>query len=145
MSSSWSSSILTTHWGKCLVSDSLIYSCVARVSQQTNRNNSHRYRVAPLPSGWDASTEINGFYWRKQNKKKISSRCVIQRFVCREPYDAIYIPKAYPYEWRETVVGHWLTREIAQWVHHEGSIRQPIAPWVNALTITYKNSKHVAR
>ena len=23
---------------------------------------------------------------------------------------------------------------IAQWVHHEGSIRRPIAPWVNALT-----------
>ena len=26
------------------------------------------------------------------------------------------------------VVEHWLEREIAQWVHHEGSIRQPIAP-----------------
>ena len=26
------------------------------------------------------------------------------------------------------VVGHWLEREIAQWVHHEGSIRRPIAP-----------------
>ena len=23
------------------------------------------------------------------------------------------------------VVGHWLEREIAQWVHHEGSIRLP--------------------
>ena len=33
------------------------------------------------------------------------------------------------------VVEHWLEREIAQWVlHHEGSIRRPIAPWVNALT-----------
>ena len=55
------------------------------------------------------------------------------------------------------VVEHWLEREIAQWVHpmndrsddpshhewtllprsyislHEGSIRRPIAPWVNAL------------
>ena len=29
---------------------------------------------------------------------------------------------------------HWLEREIAQWVHHEGSIRGPIAPWANALT-----------
>ena len=30
---------------------------------------------------------------------------------------------------------HWLEREIAQWVHHhEGSIRWPIAPRVNALT-----------
>ena len=26
------------------------------------------------------------------------------------------------------VVEHWLEREIAQWVHHEKSIRQPIAP-----------------
>ena len=26
------------------------------------------------------------------------------------------------------VVEHWLEREIAQWVHHEGSIQQPIAP-----------------
>ena len=24
------------------------------------------------------------------------------------------------------VVEHWLEREIAQWVHHEGSIRRPI-------------------
>ena len=26
------------------------------------------------------------------------------------------------------VVEHWLEQEIVQWVHHEGSIRQPIAP-----------------
>ena len=26
------------------------------------------------------------------------------------------------------VVEHWLEREIAQWVHHEGLIRRPIAP-----------------
>ena len=26
------------------------------------------------------------------------------------------------------VVEHWLEREIAQWVHHEGSTRRPIAP-----------------
>ena len=32
------------------------------------------------------------------------------------------------------VVDYWLEREIAQWVHHEGSIRRPIAPWANALT-----------
>ena len=32
------------------------------------------------------------------------------------------------------VVVHWLKREIAQWVHHEGLIRRPIAPWANALT-----------
>ena len=32
------------------------------------------------------------------------------------------------------VVEHWLERETALWVHHEGSIRRPIAPWANALT-----------
>ena len=32
------------------------------------------------------------------------------------------------------VVEHWLEREIAQWVHHEGSIRRSMAPWANALT-----------
>ena len=32
------------------------------------------------------------------------------------------------------VVGHWLEREIAQWVHHEGSSRRPIALLANALT-----------
>ena len=32
------------------------------------------------------------------------------------------------------VVEHWLEWEIAQWVHREGSIQQPIAQWANALT-----------
>ena len=26
------------------------------------------------------------------------------------------------------VMEHWLEREIAQWVHHEGSIQQSITP-----------------
>ena len=30
------------------------------------------------------------------------------------------------------VVEHWLEWEIIQWVHHEGSIWQPITPWANA-------------
>ena len=25
------------------------------------------------------------------------------------------------------ILDHWLEREIAQWVHHEGSIQRPIA------------------
>ena len=29
---------------------------------------------------------------------------------------------------------HWLEREIAQFFHHEGSIRWSIAPWANGLT-----------
>ena len=36
------------------------------------------------------------------------------------------------------VVEHWLEQEIAQWVHHEGSVRQPIAPGANALTTELK-------
>ena len=32
------------------------------------------------------------------------------------------------------VVYLWLELVIAQWVHHKGSIRRPIAPWANALT-----------
>ena len=32
------------------------------------------------------------------------------------------------------VVEHWLEWEIPQWVYHEGSIRQPITPWADALT-----------
>ena len=35
------------------------------------------------------------------------------------------------------VVKHWLVREIAQWVLHEGSIRRSIAPWANALPQSY--------
>ena len=36
---------------------------------------------------------------------------------------------------------HLLEWEIAQWVHREGSIQRPIAPWVNALTteLTFTN------
>ena len=32
------------------------------------------------------------------------------------------------------ILEHWLEREIAQWVHHERSIRRTIAPRANALT-----------
>ena len=32
------------------------------------------------------------------------------------------------------VVEHWFERDIAQWVHHEGSIGRPIAPLANDLT-----------
>ena len=32
------------------------------------------------------------------------------------------------------VVELWLEQEIAQWVHHEGSIWWSIAPWANTLT-----------
>ena len=35
------------------------------------------------------------------------------------------------------VVERWLKREIAQWIHHEGSIRRPIAPWANVLPRSY--------
>ena len=39
------------------------------------------------------------------------------------------------------VAEHWLDWEIAQWVHHEGSIRWPIAPWANALTTEIHKSQ----
>ena len=32
------------------------------------------------------------------------------------------------------VVDHWLGQEIAQWVHHEGSIERAVAPLDNVLT-----------
>ena len=35
------------------------------------------------------------------------------------------------------LVVHWLEREIAQWVHHEGSIQWPIAPWADTLPWSY--------
>ena len=35
------------------------------------------------------------------------------------------------------VVEHWLEQGIAQWVHHEGSIQWPIAPWVNTTMELY--------
>ena len=35
------------------------------------------------------------------------------------------------------VVEHWLEREIAQWIHHEGSIRRPIAPLAKATSLIY--------
>ena len=31
------------------------------------------------------------------------------------------------------VVEHWLERKIAQWVHYEGSIQQPIVPRADTL------------
>ena len=35
------------------------------------------------------------------------------------------------------VTEHWLEWEITQWVHHEGSIRQPIAPWAYTVPQSY--------
>ena len=33
------------------------------------------------------------------------------------------------------VMEHWLGRAIAQWVHQEGTVWRPIAPWANTLTM----------
>ena len=35
------------------------------------------------------------------------------------------------------VIEHWLEQEIAQCVHHEESIQQPIASWTDALPWSY--------
>ena len=44
-------------------------------------------------------------------------------FICTIP-DRI----AHTMEFDTPVVEHWLEQEITQWVDHEGSIQQPIAP-----------------
>ena len=38
-------------------------------------------------------------------------------------------------------VDNWLEQGIVDWVHHEGSIRRPIAPRANALTTQLKKKK----
>ena len=45
-------------------------------------------------------------------------------FYMHHPTDRIVHTTAYV----TPVMKHWLEWELAQWVHHEGSIRQPIAP-----------------
>ena len=42
---------------------------------------------------------------------------------------------AYTAAFSTPVVEHWLVRGIAQWVYHEGSIQQPIAPLANTPTM----------
>ena len=44
-------------------------------------------------------------------------------FICIIPQTGYHIPRLLL-----PVLEHWLEREIAQWVHHEGSIRRLIAP-----------------
>ena len=44
-------------------------------------------------------------------------------FICTIPQTGQHIPRPVT-----LVVEYWLEREIARWVHHERSIRQPIAP-----------------
>ena len=53
-------------------------------------------------------------------------------FICIIPQTGKHIPQALLHQswstgWNEKY-------RVAQWVHHEGSIRRPIAPWANALT-----------
>ena len=43
------------------------------------------------------------------------------------------------------IMEHGLEREIAQWVHHEGSIRRPIAPTANTLTTELHLAPSVAK
>ena len=38
------------------------------------------------------------------------------------------------------IVDHWLEREIAQWVHHEGLIQRPIAPTRSTFIQRYSTS-----
>ena len=43
------------------------------------------------------------------------------------------------------LVEHWLEREIIQWVHHDGSIRIPIAPRVNRQTNSHTDDRQTER
>ena len=51
-------------------------------------------------------------------------RLAVRAFYMHHPTDRITHTTAFV----TPAVEHWLEREIAQWVHHEGSIRRPIAP-----------------
>ena len=42
-----------------------------------------------------------------------------------------------PQTFTTPVVEHWLEWEIAQWVHHEGSIQRPTAPRAATLAQSY--------
>ena len=55
-------------------------------------------------------------------------------FYVHQPKDRIAHTNAFV----TPVVEHWMEQEIAQWIHHEGSIRRPIAPWVNRFTWRHK-------
>ena len=54
-------------------------------------------------------------------------------FICTIPQTGYHVTP---------VMEHWLERDIAQWVHHEGLIRRPIAPWANALTTELHLAPH---
>ena len=53
-----------------------------------------------------------------------SFRLAARVFYVHHPTDRITHTMAFV----TPVVDHWLEREIAQWVHHEGLILRPIAP-----------------
>ena len=55
-------------------------------------------------------------------------------FICTIPQTGYHIPRSLLH-----IVEHWLEREIAKWVHHEGSIRRPITPY-NLMDIYIKAS-----
>ena len=42
----------------------------------------------------------------------------------------------------QPVVVHWLEQEIAKWVQHEESTRQPIIPWMHQYVVGFKNKSH---
>ena len=68
---------------------------------------------------------LNTFYlWLHRLLFPISSK---GSFICIDkiPYNMAFVTP---------VMEYWLGQETAQWVHHEGSVWWPIAPWPNALT-----------
>ena len=62
--------------------------------------------------------------WKPAAATWATSDSQLRFFYMHHPTDRI----AHTTSFVKQVVEYWLEREIAQWVHHEGSIRRPIAP-----------------
>ena len=97
-------------------------------SDLTCRNNKrlhiskrvHGYMASDI---WQSTTEIAREDTRCRHMGysfRLAARC----FYMHHPTDRITHTTAFV----TPVVQHWLERDLAQWVHHEGSIRRPMAP-----------------
>ena len=79
---------------------------------------------------WNERKEENVLFNDALNTFCIYGYIASEETRCCHPTDRIAHTTAFV----TPVVEHWLEREIAHWVHYEGSIRRPIASWTKALT-----------
>ena len=77
---------------------------------------------------------LNTFYLWLYGIDNYSARKVTFCYYCLAAKDLYVTFNRIP------IMEHWPEQEIAQCVHHEGSIWQPIAPWVDALPWIYRHS-----